>query len=575
MTPDTFVPSQSPLSTFVLCLFGVGITIGTFRLLLGVIATANLVRKCRPIHDASLAAQLAALQSKIGLRKRVTMYQTDSLSTAATLGLWRPCILLPVHWKEWTSSEKNAVLAHELAHISHGDFAAVLISQLGVVFHFYHPLVHRLSGRMRLEQELAADYVAAQLTGGRGQYVRVLAKLALEHQDRFVGWPARAFLPTRHTFLRRLEMLKDGKLNRPGSTPVKQWVAMAAIVMASIVLVGLKPPPNRAVAQDSPVKLKVKLDAKDPSGRGQFDLRYFSDDGGLVVAVRPAELLASISLTGLSKQIQSLPMVSEVTSALGIDLNDVEQVLVAVEAPPSLPKSIYVRSLKPIRENAWSTFGKPSKLAGADILESPSNETCVWKPDNRSIVLSSKRNVERWIQGRQVERRLTEADPWKKLMDRPLIVMVMILPFIEQNALYQEYRFDETWDGPNNIKLLAKMPDTYRHPDSAPASSETSYTTIIGEDAFCQPSKLGTFTDIRDGTSNTIMLVESKTSIPWTKPEDLEYASDKALPAMGGFSDAGFNVALADGSVRFLGLTMKETMLRSLITPRGGEVETK
>ena len=30
---------------------------------------------------------------------------------------------------------------------------------------------------------------------------------------------------------------------------------------------------------------------------------------------------------------------------------------------------------------------------------------------------------------------------------------VLILPFLEQKALYDQYRFDEPWDGPNNGKL--------------------------------------------------------------------------------------------------------------------------
>src|SRR5262245_42706847 len=36
---------------------------------------------------------------------------------------------------------------------------------------------------------------------------------------------------------------------------------------------------------------------------------------------------------------------------------------------------------------------------------------------------------------------------------------VLILPFMECDPLYREYRFNEPWDGPNNRKLLAKMPE--------------------------------------------------------------------------------------------------------------------
>ncbi len=36
-----------------------------------------------------------------------------------------------------------------------------------------------------------------------------------------------------------------------------------------------------------------------------------------------------------------------------------------------------------------------------------------------------------------------------------------ILPYIEQKELYKAYNFDEPWDGPNNRKLIDKMPAIY------------------------------------------------------------------------------------------------------------------
>jgi beta-lactamase regulating signal transducer with metallopeptidase domain len=760
--------SLSLVSAIVLGLFGIGIIVGTLRLMVGLVATRRLIQTSGLIQDRKLDEAMVVLQAKLGMKTHVGIYETDKLSTAATLGVWRPRILLPMHWRDWTEAELNAVLAHELAHIAHGDFAAVLVSQLSIVVHFYHPLVHWLAGRLRLEQELAADSVAAQIAGGQVRYVRVLAKLALEHQDRFVGWPARAFLPTRQTFLRRLEMLRDTKMTPSGRTPVGKWAAMVAIGMASVALVGLKPPPNRAMAQEA------KPSATSSTSRVQYDLRYFSDEGGMLIAARPAELLASNSMSEVAKLIQELPMVSGITAPLGIELKDIEQVLVAFESPERMPTSIYVRASKPLGELGDILPGKrPLTLAGAETWEAPQGGTCLWKLDDRSIVLGSKRNVERWIQGRQVEHKLTESDLWKKLKDRPFLAIsegkvlrnllqatqppnsptpmltssifspileeaevlglaasmdkewslvamvkstdakgattiqetsqagmvlmknglrdlgrslksqpqspimpsesknamevllsagmklaegakiqtdggtvsmstsiptsevplpsilsvlmstrkaaeraqsannlkqivlafhnhtdayrvlphstiptnpsgkhpvswrVKILPFIEQNKLYEAYNFEEPWDGPNNSKLLAKMPKIYQHPEAKPDATETNYAVLTGEATIFQPKKAGTFAEVTDGTSNTIMVVETKASIPWTKPDDLVYDSSKPLPSMGGFSENGFQAALADGSVRFLSKSIKESVLRALITARGGEVGTE
>jgi len=40
----------------------------------------------------------------------------------------------------------------------------------------------------------------------------------------------------------------------------------------------------------------------------------------------------------------------------------------------------------------------------------------------------------------------------------------MILPYIEQNNLYQQFHLDEPWDSEHNQKLMQQMPKTYASP---------------------------------------------------------------------------------------------------------------
>ena len=149
--------------------------------------------RSRPVLDAELLELVDVLRAELGCRRPVEVRQADDLATAATIGWRRPVLLLPADWTTWTADQRRAVLAHEIAHARSHDFLALLFGQLGLVLHFYHPLLHWLMNRLRLEQELAADAAAASVSGGQRQYLTTIAELALRQQDRPLLWPARRF----------------------------------------------------------------------------------------------------------------------------------------------------------------------------------------------------------------------------------------------------------------------------------------------------------------------------------------------------------------------------------------------
>jgi hypothetical protein len=149
---------------------------------------------------------------------------------------------------------------------------------------------------------------------------------------------------------------------------------------------------------------------------------------------------------------------------------------------------------------------------------------------------------------------------------------VAILPFIEEPKLYKEFKLDEPWDSENNKPLLDRMPKTY-----APLGGETKdkhstfYQVFVGKGTIFEGKDGLKFADIPDGTSNTLFGAEAGEAVPWTKPDDLAFDPDKALPALGGMFKGGFHVLMADGSVHFLKEKFDEKKMKLLIIRNDGQ----
>jgi len=155
---------------------------------------------------------------------------------------------------------------------------------------------------------------------------------------------------------------------------------------------------------------------------------------------------------------------------------------------------------------------------------------------------------------------------------------VHILPFIEQQALYEQFHLDEPWDSAHNKTLIAHMPEIYRCPNSVTEPEMTNYVGIAGSDGiFVRPKageRLGTsMRDVTDGTSNTIMAVEvpDESAVIWTKPADFSPNVEEPTKGLTGLRPGGFQAALTDGSVRFIAETIDVGTLRALFTKSGGE----
>ncbi|QDT36740.1 DUF1559 family PulG-like putative transporter [Stratiformator vulcanicus] len=155
----------------------------------------------------------------------------------------------------------------------------------------------------------------------------------------------------------------------------------------------------------------------------------------------------------------------------------------------------------------------------------------------------------------------------------------MLLPYLDQAALYDEFNFDKAWNDPANVRITDTDLIAFQcHQAPHTFESETNYLVNIGDDTAFPPGREIALDDITDGTSNTLLVFErSDSGIAWAEPQDFYYDEAQILnsgpPGFGLSSvhEGGGQVALTDGSVRFLADKLSPEIARRLILRNDGE----
>ncbi len=158
---------------------------------------------------------------------------------------------------------------------------------------------------------------------------------------------------------------------------------------------------------------------------------------------------------------------------------------------------------------------------------------------------------------------------------------VTLLPYLDNDELFKQFKLDEPWDSSHNLAVVMNnpMPSVYRHPDKSDNNSkETHYRAFYSRPGikvsagltFDSKITLGMISEA-DGTANTVCLFEGE-PVLWTKPDDIEIAEHLILPTFKPFwRNNYFQAAMFDGSIRSVKADAPPDQLRALATYNGKE----
>jgi hypothetical protein len=160
---------------------------------------------------------------------------------------------------------------------------------------------------------------------------------------------------------------------------------------------------------------------------------------------------------------------------------------------------------------------------------------------------------------------------------RPLLSWrVLVLPYLDQKALFDQFDLTEPWDGPTNSRLLSQMPNTYRlHTIDDDNKTATNYVAVVGEKTMWSGAEGRPNGFSTDGSLNTLLVAEFVgRPIPWTKPEDLLFDEmDMTVDSDNGICSVLTPPAFLDagGFVHYLPADTDQDTVRAWLTAQGGE----
>jgi prepilin-type processing-associated H-X9-DG protein len=150
----------------------------------------------------------------------------------------------------------------------------------------------------------------------------------------------------------------------------------------------------------------------------------------------------------------------------------------------------------------------------------------------------------------------------------------LILPFLEEQALYATIDLSKPWNDPANAKARATAVSVYRCPSIKLPASATTYLAIVAPGGCFVVEEPRRLSDITDRHGSTLMVIEgdAEHGVHWMAPLD---ADDSLVMGIGEKSKldhpGGVNALFVDGSVQFLHAQFPATLRRALISISGND----
>jgi beta-lactamase regulating signal transducer with metallopeptidase domain len=214
-----------------------GTLVACAALVLGLVRLSWIRSGARRLDDGMWPTLAREIAQGNGIRRPITLLQSDHPSLLFTWGFLRPIVVLPRDASDWSLERAHIVLCHELAHVRRGDWLALLTAEVLRAAYWFNPLTWLIGKRLRDESERACDdEVMSQGVEGTEYATELLALARILNAER-PGWVAAPAMARPSSLERRVTAMVNNHIDRQpvGRAP---RVLILALLFALAVAVG-------------------------------------------------------------------------------------------------------------------------------------------------------------------------------------------------------------------------------------------------------------------------------------------------------------------------------------------------
>ena len=210
-----------------------GIAFFTLRLLGGLAYIQHLKHNHNTPLPSFWQRRLITLSGNIHLRKTIQLVESSIIKVPMVVGYFKPMILMPIGAVNALSTEEvEAILAHELAHISRNDYLLNIFQSIIEILFYFNPAVWWISANIRTERENCCDDIAIKMCGNPLTYAKALVNL----QEMYHTAPrmAMSFSGRKNQLLNRVKRILNQPQNR--SNIMEKCMATTFMLLVIIAL---------------------------------------------------------------------------------------------------------------------------------------------------------------------------------------------------------------------------------------------------------------------------------------------------------------------------------------------------